>query len=150
MSNETGYRVAKETLYEDFGKPHIIADAHTKKLMSLPNIKNVDVPSLLQFARHLETAQRTLSGMGSSYVIDLNHMNTLRELVKKLPMYLRARWTELAGNLLEEGGRPRFEHFLKFIKDRAKLVNNEFGQDTSVNALKQKSFNKEIYIVCNG
>ena len=89
--NKDGYQVAKEMLYGNFGKPHIIADAHTKKLMSLPNLKNGDGPSLLQLTRHLERAQRTLSGMGSSYIMDLNHMNTLRELVKKLPMYFRAR-----------------------------------------------------------
>ena len=58
-------------------------------------------------------------------------------------MYLRARCTELAINFIEEGGRPRFEHFFKFIKDRAKLVSNEFGRDMSVNTLKQKLFNKE-------
>ena len=103
---------------ENFGKPYIIPDAHTKKLTSLRNIKNGDGPSLLQFARHLETAQRPLSGMGSSYVIDLNHMNTLRELVKKLLMYLRARWTELAGNLLEE------DHDLSIFSSLSRIEQN--------------------------
>ena len=31
-----GYRTAKNTLKENFGKPHIIAKAHIKKLKSLP------------------------------------------------------------------------------------------------------------------
>ena len=50
-----GYRVAKETLRENFGKPHIIALAHIKKLLNLPNLKNADGASLLEFGRQLDT-----------------------------------------------------------------------------------------------
>ena len=37
------YRVAKETLLENFGKPHVIADAQIEKLLRLPNLKNVGI-----------------------------------------------------------------------------------------------------------
>ena len=66
-------------------------------------MKSGDGPLFLEIARHLNTAERTLSGMGTSYASDLDHMNTLRGLVKKLPMYFRARWTERAGNIIESG-----------------------------------------------
>ena len=59
-----GYRVAKETLRENFGKPQVIADAHIKKLLHLPSLKNVDGPSLLEFSRHLDTADTGLSSGG--------------------------------------------------------------------------------------
>ena len=72
-----GYRVAKQTLRENFGKPNVIAEAHVKKLLGLPCLKNIDGPALLEFSRHLDTADRTLTGMGAEYVSDLNHMNTL-------------------------------------------------------------------------
>ena len=67
LSND-GYRVAKQTLRENFGKPHVIAEAHVKKLLNLPCMKSVDGPSLLEFSRHLDTADRTLSGMGNECV----------------------------------------------------------------------------------
>ena len=139
---ENGYRVAKETLHEHFGKPDVIAMAHIKKLMDLPSLKSTDGPSLLELSRHVSTAERTLKGMGASYVSDLDHMNTLRELVKKLPMHLRAKWTEQAGKIIEEGRKPRFEDFLKFIQQRAKLVNNEFGTDMA-NSIKPKNGKNE-------
>ena len=123
------YRVAKETLRENFGKPHIIAGAHIKKLLNLPNLKNADGPSLLAFGRQLDTADRTLTGMGMECLADLNDMNILRELAKKLPMFLRAKWTECAGKIIDSGRRPKFQDFARFIKERAKLVDNEFGQD---------------------
>ena len=122
-----GYRVAKETLRENFGKPPIIAGAHIKKLLNLPNLKNADGASLLEFRRQLDTADRTLTGMGIEYVADLNQMNTLRELAKKLPIFVRAKWTECAGKIIDSGRRPKFQDFARFI--RAKLVDNEFGQD---------------------
>jgi hypothetical protein len=134
LAASDGYRVAKETLHEHFGKPHVIAMAHIKKLVDLPSLKSGDGQSLLEFSRHLNTAERTLKGMGSSYTSDLNHMNTLRELAKKLPMYLRARWTEKAGSIIEEGRKPEFGDFQKFVQQRAKLVNNEFGTDMAVSA----------------
>ena len=59
-------------------------------------------------------------------------------------MYLRAKWTEIAGNLFEHGQRPRFEDFLKFVKERAKLVNNEFGRDLSSTFAKPKLNGKDL------
>jgi hypothetical protein len=79
---DEGYCVAKKTLTENFGKPHKIARAHIKKLVNLPSIKKADGPSLLEFARHLESTNRTLKGMGPEYVSDLDHVNTLKELIK--------------------------------------------------------------------
>ncbi len=74
---ENGYRVAKETLHEHFGNPHVISMTHIKKLIDLTCLKATDEPSLLEFSRHLNIAKRTLRGMGASYVSDLNHMNTI-------------------------------------------------------------------------
>ena len=75
--------------------------------------------------------------MGAEYVSDLNHMNTLRELAKKLPMFLRGRWTECAGRIIELDRRPKFQDFVTFVKGRAKLVDNEFGRDMVPGPLKE-------------
>lgn len=101
---------------ENFGKPHVIAEAHVKKLLHLPCLKSVDGSSLLEFSRHLDTADRTLTGMGTEYLSDLNHMNTLRELAKKLPMFLRGRWTECAWKIIGSDRRPKFRDFIAFGK----------------------------------
>ena len=131
-----GYRVAKQTLRENFGKPHVIAEAHVKKLLGLPCLKNIDGPALLEFSRHLDTADRTLTGMGAEYMSDLNHMNTLRELTRTLPVFLRGRWTEIAGKIIGLGKRPKFQDFVTFVKERAKLVDNECGRDMVPGSLK--------------
>ena len=135
---EEGYYVAKNTLRENFGKPHIIAKAHIKKLENLPLLKQAEGQSLLEFARHLEVAERTLTGMGPEYVSDLNHTNTLRELNRKPPLFMRVKWTECAGRIIESGQRPRFADFLQFLKQRAILVNNEFGEDLNSSPSRDK------------
>ena len=135
---DEGYHVAKSTLRENFGLPHIIAKAHIRKLESLPPLRQADGASLLAFARHLDVANRTLSGMGPEYVSDLNHTNTLRELNKKLPLFMRVKWTECAGRIISRGSRPKFADFLQHLKDRAALVNNEFGEDLTASPSKER------------
>ncbi|PFX13941.1 hypothetical protein AWC38_SpisGene21942 [Stylophora pistillata] len=139
---EEGYYVAKNTSRENFGKPHIIAKAHIKKLENLPLLKQADGQSLLEFARHLEVAERTLTGMGPEYVTDVNHTNTLRELNRKLPLFMRVKWTECAGRIIESGQRLRFMDFLQFLKQRATLVNNEFGEDLNCSPSRDKEKGK--------
>ena len=121
---DEGYYIANSTLRKNFGRPHIIAKAHVKKLEDLPPLKQADGASLLEFDRHLDVANRTLSGMGPEYVSDLNHTNTLRELNRKLPLFMRVKWTECAGRIISFGAKPKFADFLKHLKDRAALVNN--------------------------
>ena len=116
----------------------MIAKVYLQKLESLPGIKAVDGPKLLAFARQLTEAERTLRGMGTEYVSDIDHVNTLRMLNKKLPLFLRSRWTEVAGKIIESGKRPRFADFLSFVKERAKLINNEFGEDLTATVSKDK------------
>ena len=60
--------------------------------------------------------------MGREYVSELNHTSTLRELNMKLPFFMRIKWTEQAGRIINYGLRPKFADFLKFVKDRATLV----------------------------
>ena len=76
--------------------------------------------------------------MGHEYVSDLNHTNTLRELNRKLPLFMRVKWTECAGRIISFGAKPKFADFLKHLKDRAALVNNEFGEDLNAAPSKER------------
>ena len=77
----------------------------------------------------MDTADRTLTAMGIEYVADPNHMNTLRELAKKLPTFLRAKWTECTRKIIDSRHSPKFQDYAKSIKVRVKLVDNDFRQD---------------------
>ena len=47
------YSEAWKTLSKNFGQPHMVADAHMKRLRDY-NLRRVDAPSLMEFARRLE------------------------------------------------------------------------------------------------
>ena len=53
-------------------------------------------------------------------------------------MFLRAKWTECVGKIIDSGRRPKFQDFGKFIKERANLVDNEFGQDMNSVCLQER------------
>lgn len=73
-----------------------------KKLRDLAPLKNGSGQALLEFSRQLEVADRTLKGMRSEYVSELNPTNSLRELNKKLPLFLQGKWVEHAGQIIEK------------------------------------------------
>ena len=141
-----GYISAKRTLRQNVGLPHIIAKAHLKKLECLPPLKNCGGSTLLEFARSLEVADRDLRGMGHDYVDDLNQPNTLLELSRKLPFFIRGKWAEQAGRIIGAGERPRFSDFLKFVKDRANLENNEFKEDLVVSPSKERRGSEDMRV----
>jgi len=49
------------------------------------------------------------------------------------------KWMECAGRIISPGSWPKFVDFLKFLKDRATLVNNEFGDLTSSSSKEKES-----------
>jgi hypothetical protein len=51
---------------------------------------------------------------------------------------MRVKWTERSGEIIERGSIPKFLHFLQFVKQRATLVNNEFGEDLATFSSRQK------------
>lgn len=55
---------------------------------------------------------------------------------------MRIKWTKCAGRIIETGNRPRFVDFLQFVKGRAKLVNNEFGEDLNSSLSKEREKGK--------
>ena len=80
--------------------------------------------------------------MGPEYVSVLNHTNTVRELNRKLPLFMKVKWTECAGRIISRGSRPKFADFLQHVKDRAALVNNEFEEDITASPSKERDSTK--------
>ena len=51
---------------------------------------------------------------------------------------MRVKWTECARRIISRGSRPKFADFLQHLKDRAALVNNEFGEDLTASPSKER------------
>ncbi|KAL9956037.1 hypothetical protein ACROYT_G037456 [Oculina patagonica] len=123
------YSEAWKTLSKNFGQPHMVADAHMKRLREY-NLRRVDAASLMDFARKLEDTKRVLTSMGPLYVSRLDNEDTILMLMKKLPDEgLKRKWTDVAGDLICSKGQVDFSDFVNFIQKRADRLNNRFGQE---------------------
>ena len=123
------YSEAWKTLSKNFGQPHMVADAHMKRLREY-NLRRVDATSLMDFARKLEDTKRVLTSMGPLYLSRLNNEDTILMLMKKLPEEgLKRKWTDVAGDLICSKGQVDFSDFVNFIQKRADRLNNRFGQE---------------------
>ena len=68
--SERGYKKAREILYHQFGRPHIVAQAHVNQLTKGQMIKPTDGSALQKRARQMLKCEITLSQTG--YDADLN------------------------------------------------------------------------------
>ena len=123
------YGKAWKTLSKNFGQPHMVANAHIKRLREY-NLRRVDAASLMDFARKLEDTKRVLTSMGPLYVSRLDNEDTILMLMKKLhDEGWKRKWTDVAGDLICSKGQVYFSDVVKFIQKRADRLNNRFGQE---------------------
>ena len=123
------YEEAWKTLTKNFGQPHMVADAHLRKLREL-NIRRGDAASLMDFARRLEDVKRVLTSMGPRYAVRLDNEDMILMLMRKLPdESLKRKWTDIAGDIIQSKGQVSYADFLSFIQKRADRLNNSFGQE---------------------
>ena len=95
------YKEAMKVLLDNFGQPHMIVEAHTKKLREL-HIKKSDATALMAFVRQLEDSERALKRMGTSYSNRLDNEDVIVMLMKKLPE-----------DSLKRSGRTKLEILLR-------------------------------------
>ena len=123
------YTEAWRTLSENFGQPHMIVEAHMKKLREI-QVRKADATTLMEFVRRLEDARRVLTSMGHNYVSRLDNEDVIISLMRKLPDEgLKRKWVDKAGDLIKRKGRADFADFVEFVRRVADRINNRYGQE---------------------
>ena len=123
------YTEAWRTLSENFGQPHMIVEAHMKKLREI-QVRKADATTLMEFVRRLEDARRVLTSMGHNCVSRLDNEDVIISLMRKLPdESLKRKWVDKAGNLIKRKGRADFADFVEFVRRVADCINNRYGQE---------------------
>jgi hypothetical protein len=121
-----GYQKAKSILHEMFGQTHIVAASHIDRVTKGPIIRENENDKLMQLARDVENCGMNLSKLG--YQADINSRHNISAIVLRLPKYLRSEWAKEANNLRERNIEPDFAALTKFIVNKAKLANTEYGR----------------------
>ena len=77
------YSGAWNTRRDNFGWPHIVVEAHIKKLREI-QVRKADASAPMDFVRRLEDARRVLTSMDCSYSSRLENEDVIIMLMKKL------------------------------------------------------------------
>ena len=87
----------------------------------MPISRLIDGLVLQDFSIALDQAKSAVKGM--SHIDDLNTAHVLRQLLEKLPKYLRTKWTERNNRTKSAKGRiADFEEFSQFVREQADLA----------------------------
>ena len=121
-----GYLKAKKILRKNFGQKHIIMRAYIDRVTQGQQIRSGESEKRLQLARDMRNC--LLNSTQLNYRADINAMDTLSKIVKKLPSYLQAKWAERPGTIIEQEIEPDFEHLTDFVEKNASIANTAFGK----------------------
>ena len=123
---DKGYQRACQLLKERFGKPYDIARAFTDTLKCGPPIKG-DAKSLVQLASDMSDCETVLEPL--QYLREVSNLDVLKGIVNRLPFHIKTKWTEHATRLLRANTQVTFSHLAAFVRERAEIASNEWGEN---------------------
>ena len=120
------YTLAKQRLTKDYGSPWVIADVCEQQLKKFPSIKSGDGRQMRRFAELLEKTNVVVKDIRQYTSLDT--LDTLSELLGKLPYDLKGRWVKKSVQVETSVGHlANFSHFVDFIRNESEEVNSLFG-----------------------
>ena len=133
MSEEEGYKRARQLLAERYGQSYKIATAYIDRLTSGPSIRADDSISLQRFSILLTSCMNTLKEIG--YLSRLENPEALKGVVNRLPYGLKVRWRDLVDNIyVRERRDPALQDLVAFVEANSRAACHPiFGKITSDN-----------------
>ena len=128
-ANNSGcYSLAKQRLQKEYGSPWILADVCEQKLKKFPIVKSGDGKQL-RFSELLEKTSVIVQDIKGYTILD--SLDTLTELVNKLPFELKRRWVNKSVQIETSTGLlANYCDFMQFVQLQSEEVNSLFGIQT--------------------
>ena len=104
----------------------MVVRALIEKVVKGPQIKANDPEKLLQLSRDMKNC--LLNATQMNYLADINSMDNLEKVVRRLPIHLQAKWAEESSTLMTHGIEPIFSYLADFVEKRASVANTAFGK----------------------
>ena len=83
--------------------------------------------AIVQLAEDMEKCQTVLSAL--HFTSDLNAIDTLRSMIRRLPDSIRAKWVERSIKIADECRDSTFADLTKFMVERARVYSSIHGKD---------------------
>lgn len=130
------FNAAMKQLEERYGDTEVIANTFIKKALDWPVIKSGDSKALDQFALFLIECKNAANSIAAMQILE--YSENIKQLMCKLPYHLHDRWRNIVLRTRSYKQTIKFEHFVKFVEDEAKKV-NDLTYGSSVIGPKMKS-----------
>ena len=125
--NEMGYKLARESLFSEYGQPHIVAYCCEKRLLESPKMRFMEPDGLKSLSILMEKSLTMLHDMGD--FATLNSLGTMKRLMEKFPEEMQKDWIKWSFKVLKETGKQaKFSELMDFVKNKADEVNSLYGR----------------------
>ena len=124
---ESGYEIARDSLFNDYGQPHITAYCCEQKLLNALRIKVKEASSLKNMAVLMEKCLSMLIDIKD--FATLNSLGTIRCIMEKLPEQMQKDWVSLAfKHFKSTGSQAKFPELVQFVRDVSDEANSLCGK----------------------
>ena len=103
-----------------------MANCYERELLTFPRITPDDREGLADYAILLENSLNALEELGE--FASMNSLNTLKDILGKLPLKFRHDWSEKAFEVRERTCREAgFRELVEFVAYKAEVKNSMYG-----------------------
>ena len=125
--NTTGYRLARESLFNDYGQPHTIAYCCEQKLLNSPRLKFKDPSGLKDLAILMDKCLGIMEDIGD--FATLNSFGTIKRITDKLSEEMQREWVRWAFRVLKTTGhQAKFKELVEFVRHESDEANSLYGK----------------------
>ena len=124
---EMGYRLARESLFNDYGQPYIIAHSCERKLLECPKLKDKDPAKLKTLTVLMDKCLAMLVDIQE--FATLNSLGTIQKITEKLPEQMQRDWVKWSyQTFCNYGKQAKFPELVEFVRRESDEVNSLYGK----------------------
>ena len=122
-----GYRLAWNTLFYEYGQPHVIAQCCELQLKEVADVRANDPGGLLTLSVLMDKCHT--SRQNFKHTSNIDSVEVMLAVVKKLPVEMREKWVATSSSIeCETGRRANFAALSDFVAKQSQLANSIFGR----------------------
>eukprot|EP00794_Sanderia_malayensis_P013144 gene13144-14495_t len=122
LPSDVGFKAAIKELSRRYGDAEVMANSYVQQALQWPMIRADDPKSLDAFSMFLNKCEAATRCIGTMNILE--HTENLRQMLKKLPVYMHDRWRTVVQKLNENGKMAKFSNLVEFVESEAKKLND--------------------------
>ena len=123
----SGYRFARESLYSDYGQPHIVAHCCEQNLLKAPRLRVIEATGLKTLAVLMEKCLSMLKDIDD--FATLNSLGTIRRITEKFPEQMQRDWVSWSYKHFKQAdSQAKFPELVEFVREQSDEANSLYGK----------------------